>query len=76
MKIVATNEQLYLVDIYDLGDIGEETPDQQRFNRDITVPSNLLFMEYAEYLQTLYSQAAGEREFQERRDSMKVVVSG
>jgi hypothetical protein len=74
MKIIATNDNLDLIDSYDLGKSSVvKGPDQDRFNRDITIPSDLQYMQYEEYIHKLQARTQ-EIEEKRKRDNRAGVI--
>jgi len=87
MKIIATNDQLNIVSIYDLGPVGRRGPDYDRFNEDVARSSGQFstcqFMDEAEFARARAAQVAGVRaRLQEevdrayRRSQLRICVLG
>jgi hypothetical protein len=73
MKIVATNDNLDLLDTYDLGtDAAKKGPDQNRFNNDITTPSERQYMEQSDYVAKVVARAKHENEKEQREEKARL----
>ena len=79
MKMIATDNNLNLIKMYDLGDRANKGPDHDEFNYDITTKSDLYYMEMDKYIQKLQAMYAGEEakaraeaRIRERQDNLYV----
>ena len=79
MHIVATDDQLRLIDTYDLGYRTTEGPDHDRFNQDISYKSDLYFMERSEYTRLVQERAKAQAQMEQdkldRKAGLKMVVN-